>query len=138
MKPRLRKEEALSKEQENKILDHSGRDLTMVYFPAWKRDQKNKWVHKRTFNSYVRTTTTSTIPTGPNSNSLDQSLQSIYIDGLEAIGDLSRRPQKDKWLGKTDFSTTVKSEFFQPDSRLTQPSLPDKRKIYKNSILSEI
>jgi hypothetical protein len=33
----------------------------------------------------------------------------MYIDGLEELGDISRKTKKEQWVGKSDFSSTVKS-----------------------------
>lgn len=43
-KPKLRKDEAESNFRYNRsVVDSSGKDMSMVYFPEWKSDEKEKW-----------------------------------------------------------------------------------------------
>ena len=77
--------------------------------------------------------------------------ETIYIDGLEAIGDISRKTKKESWVGKTDFSTTVRSECYSRDNRRMKEwnntantnktksiEVTSRQRVYKNSILNEL
>lgn len=69
----------------------------MVYFPQWKTHSKDKWKTERGF-----LTTVYPKPTEP------QYFTDVYIEGFEALGDFSRKFEKDE-LNPKDFRCTIKS-----------------------------
>ncbi|CAD8171058.1 unnamed protein product [Paramecium octaurelia] len=97
-RPKLRKDQADQANQYNKsIIDDTAKDMTMVYFPKWKTHSKDKWKTERGF-----LTTVYPKPTEP------QYFTDVYIEGFEALGDFSRKFEKDE-LNPKDFRCTIKS-----------------------------
>lgn len=126
--PHLRKEEANSTELKNKsILDPSGKDMTMVYFPRWKCDRKERWVEQRPFDPTV-------LPRNP----VPQYLDEVYIEGFEVTGDLTRKclekPEKDFSLSTTLKDTSTTNYKSIRNGLLDQILAQTDSKIYSKSI----
>ena len=88
--------------------DLGERDNIMLLHPDWKPIQKNKWVDlKRPFTNITKGYT------GPGQEQLWPEIPLVthdkYIDGLEVMGDLSRRRDRSR-EPKQELITTVKPD----------------------------
>ncbi|CAD8082850.1 unnamed protein product [Paramecium sonneborni] len=97
-KPKLRKDQAHQANQYNKsIIDDTAKDMSMVYFPTWKIQSKDKWKTEKGFLTTVNSKSTET-----------QFYTDVYIDGFEVLGDISRKFDKEE-LHLKDYRYTFKT-----------------------------
>ncbi|CAK74021.1 unnamed protein product (macronuclear) [Paramecium tetraurelia] len=97
-RPKLRKDQANQANSYNKsVIDDTAKDMIMVYFPSWKTPSKDKWKTDRGFLTTV------------NPKSAEPQFYSdVYIEGFEALGDISRKVDKED-LNPKEYRTIIKS-----------------------------
>jgi len=92
-------------------LDYSPKDISMLISPQWKENNRKKWISNKNFDLSVSNSNYqgkkyqepwSIIESRANS-------EEKYIDGLEIIGDISRKRDKKLEISINNFSSVVVS-----------------------------
>jgi len=90
-----------------RFLDPGAKENRMIINPQWKDIEKDKWVSKKDFDlttCYFRGKKSKDpwpiVPIGIN-------IGDNYIDGVEVVGDLSKKRKKELEISTRDFLTTV-------------------------------